>query len=604
MPEWFPTRRDNSNGWHFDIVGLLAVIGESSMNNHSQPITASWSCILPRLIPAPQALLRTMRPVRLPAKRDVTVMGVYGGTHISELNYFANILHEVEELKPYEFQVYDIKYSDEAMGAKYQSEVNVEKETHVEDTSNFSTKVKKRISLGDRSKSQIDEEKGQLPASNGTISNLRPPADPVSSRPQPEQDRKTSTTSVQGRHSGGDRPGEEQLSPIEEGNTNSSLQSSIEQADQEPVQPAARTTDQPAAQAADQPAARTSGQYTHQATVQYPARPTIQPTFQPPRRASTHPLSPTSEGLMQIEGKPPGTPYTYLPRIPTNLKSPLNLLTYVSFLGTIGLIVWAALIHDGVACVALVTISLSTCLTCRASQWRPTLSQRSTKAKVPYGDVAIRTRNGALIVVRCEEELARELYFGTEVCDYLVGEKQHQFLVAISTVLLMVAVVLLGNCGWTMQAAVGASYIMLNGFYWGVAMIPNNSKITWNLGRYAVKRHKTSLKLALDKLEVAKHPDSFTKTLWHAIWETKEVKWIRDGDFAPRNKAWDDWLAEAEKHYEDPTWDAVAYKDKLMRAVDQTVTARHLKGRIMTTDSATSTKDKLRRRLLFGQGRN
>lgn len=46
-------------------MSLLAVIGESSMELHSQALTSSWTCILPRIIPAPQALLKATRPSRL-----------------------------------------------------------------------------------------------------------------------------------------------------------------------------------------------------------------------------------------------------------------------------------------------------------------------------------------------------------------------------------------------------------------------------------------------------------------------------------------------------------------------------------------------------------
>ena len=63
--QWFPVGKGGENGWRLDIVSLLAVIGESSMESHSQALTSSWTCILPRIIPAPQALLKATRPSRL-----------------------------------------------------------------------------------------------------------------------------------------------------------------------------------------------------------------------------------------------------------------------------------------------------------------------------------------------------------------------------------------------------------------------------------------------------------------------------------------------------------------------------------------------------------
>lgn len=42
-------------------------------------------------------------------------------------------------------------------------------------------------------------------------------------------------------------------------------------------------------------------------------------------------------------------------------------------------------------------------------------------------------------------------------------------------VLLMVAVVLLGNCGWNSQVLVGAAYVILNGVYWVMGLVkPEN----------------------------------------------------------------------------------------------------------------------------------
>lgn len=65
-------------GWRLDIVSLLAVIGESSMADHSQAMTSSWTCLLPRLVPAPQVLLKAIRPGRLP-QVPATVVGVHSG---------------------------------------------------------------------------------------------------------------------------------------------------------------------------------------------------------------------------------------------------------------------------------------------------------------------------------------------------------------------------------------------------------------------------------------------------------------------------------------------------------------------------------------------
>ncbi|KAL8987175.1 MAG: hypothetical protein Q9177_003593 [Variospora cf. flavescens] len=72
----FPSSRKERR---LDIVSILAVLGESNIKIHAQAITASRFCLLPRLFPAPQALLRESRPKRLPYVEEVTVYGVRTG---------------------------------------------------------------------------------------------------------------------------------------------------------------------------------------------------------------------------------------------------------------------------------------------------------------------------------------------------------------------------------------------------------------------------------------------------------------------------------------------------------------------------------------------
>lgn len=112
---WFPTTRDNSsNGWRFDIVGLLAVIGEASIEFCVPAITSLQLSYVPRLLPAPQALLKTERPTQLPSKKNVTVCSVAVGVRVEELNYYPNIFHMIDDVADYEFQEWTIEYSEKA----------------------------------------------------------------------------------------------------------------------------------------------------------------------------------------------------------------------------------------------------------------------------------------------------------------------------------------------------------------------------------------------------------------------------------------------------------------------------------------------------------
>jgi hypothetical protein len=265
------------------VVSLLAVIGESSMEAHSHTLTASWTCMLPRIIPAPQALLKPSRPTRLP-QTNSAVVGVHNGTLVNTFNYFPNIMHPLEDLKPLQFKVLKI--------------------THKND-------------------------KPEPPT---------PP--PFEERPKEP----SGSTSVQ-------------FGELESGIT--------------------------------PPIRRRS-------------------TF----RTLTHSITGDSD-------KPK-------PRIPPQVLSPLNILSVGSCLMTIGVFIAAVVIKDGTACVALGTISLVSSIVGYASWWSPVLTSRTFRSKVPPGDIAVRTREGAFLLVRCNENVARELYVGTEECLYYVGTQEYR----------------------------------------------------------------------------------------------------------------------------------------------------------------------------------
>ena len=259
-----------------------------------------------------------------------------------------------------------------------------------------------------------------------------------------------------------------------------------------------------------------------------------------------------------------------LPRIPSPIWSPLNILSIGSFILTIGLLILAAMTKDGIACVAIGTISLASSIVGYASWWSAELTNRNFKSEVPPGDVIIRTRKGAFILVRCDENVARELYSGTEECKYKVTKKQYRVLVAVGTFLLMISVVLLGNCRFTMQAAIGASYILLNGLFWGLSFFEDGS--FWDLSGYECKLITPPDALDADKTQsdTVEGRPSFTRTLWYAIRETEKVGWVRRSGAAPSTSQWDDWLKAAEENARNGKrdWHAVEEKENILTKTD------------------------------------
>lgn len=354
MPLIFPTSR---NDWRLDVVSLLAVIGESSMSKHAQPLTANWLCLLPRLMPAPQALIRPARPQGLPSQ-PAHVVGVHSGNYLQELNYFANLIHPISELKRHSISEVFIKH--------------------------------KPI----RDKNDVDQK----------------------------------------------------------------------------------------------------------------------------------------DKIKEI------VPKTF---------SFVNILTVASTLCTLALLIWSVIREDGPACVAISVISTTSSCVGLASYWHPLLTERLYKSEVPPGDIVIRTRNGAFVIVHCTEEVARELYVGAEDCAYVLDTRTSQVLTGTGTILLMVGVVLVGNCSFELQLALGAFYIALNALYWVAALL--NPRLNWDL--------KTRYQWELGNTQ---HCLSYTLTLYHAIIAASRIKkdeigdiktsWVRTGMAAPDTPVWNRWLDEvAEK---------------------------------------------------------
>lgn len=256
---WFSTERAGREGWRLDIVSLLAVIGEGAIESHIQPMTSSWTCILPRIIPAPQVLLKSSRPTRMP-EVPAAIAGIWNGTLVATLNFFPNIIHPIDEMNAFAFKVYEIKHKDE------------------------SPLVTRRSSPG---KEMLGMEDGAMETQEA----------------------------VWMRRS--------------------------------------------------------------ESTVKHIQRVVTETIFKP------------------------------MPRIPTQTFSPLNLISLISCLLTVGLLALALVMRDGTACVALITISLSSSIVGYASWWSPILKRRPFQGYVPDGDVAIRTREGAFIIVKCNENVAR-----------------------------------------------------------------------------------------------------------------------------------------------------------------------------------------------------
>jgi len=254
-------------------------------------------------------------------------------------------------------------------------------------------------------------------------------------------------------------------------------------------------------------------------------------------------------------------------RLTARHMSPLNILTVGSTVLTLALFIWSFFLKDGVAACSLASMSIASTLTGFAFWWHPKLARRPGTTAVPKGDLVIMTRGGGFIVVHCDEEIARELYTGRDQVTYYISDRASKVLVGLGTLFLMVAVVLLGNCNWTMQAAIGVTYLVLNGLYWMVALLPE--KLSWHTAAYKVVENDKLPYHMINAHEDAEingqwQPPSYTRTLWYAIHRSKGSKWLASGSAMPETDAWKEWTKQAFENLDNPDWDAVGVKNHLM----------------------------------------
>ncbi|KAM5350568.1 hypothetical protein ACJ41O_007073 [Fusarium nematophilum] len=478
--KWFPNIKDS---WSLDVVTLLAVIGESSMTEHSQTITASLLCLLPRLIPAPQALLKPSRPGRMP-ETVAKMTGVYSGTTLDSVGFFATIITPLDALPAFSFQVFEIEHADPTRFGYLEIRPVSQRERWFRRGCN---------SIRSRSSSSP----GRDSASNGyEFQGHRIPRAPT--------------------------VGDDGL-PL------------------------------PAS------ASSTLGRST---TIRLP-----DDQFTAPKPLARRPTA--KDKVQDMLVNPTFANTKARPAVPAKLLSPIHILSVFSCLLSTAIIVCGIVWEDGNAILAVSLISFASSVVGFASFWHPILMNRKHTNEVPRGDVMIRTREGAFILIKCTEEVARELYSGTEECHYHVGGRTYRLLMALGTTLLMLSVVLLGNCTWNSQIFIGGSYIVLNGLYWGLGMLPRS--YFWDLSRYkyrdvtpgdAKRAHAIT-----DEKDQREGFPSFTRTLWYAIRETERTGWVARSGAAPGTEQWKKWLKEARENAVsgNRTWPSVARKDVIMR---------------------------------------
>jgi hypothetical protein len=260
---------------------------------------------------------------------------------------------------------------------------------------------------------------------------------------------------------------------------------------------------------------------------------------------------------------------------------PLTVVLLIGFALSALLLALSIWQDDGMSVLATVLLSLLSSLIGFGNKWVLKLPTRRVKAGiVPRGDVVIRYPKGSFLIVRCEEDVARELYFAPESIDYrLTHGPAYRILSLVGTMMLMGGVICLANAQIQVQIAWAGSYMLLGASYWIVAALP--SKMHWDTSCYKVFNECLS-DSNMDKKGFPSENETFTQALWRAICVSKDVGWVRRSDACPDTPAWHEWLIEAkacsedvrliedkntsrgERMWEVPDWDAQGSLGRLL----------------------------------------
>lgn len=235
--------------------------------------------------------------------------------------------------------------------------------------------------------------------------------------------------------------------------------------------------------------------------------------------------------------KESGTPSTMDRPVTAKTTGPLSWVTLLGFSLSICIFVSSIVFGDGMSMVATLLLSGLSTLTGIANKWELKLPQRRDGI-APKGDTVIRYPNGSYLIVKCDETIARELFFAPEEITYRLSDPvQYRIVSLFGTVILMLGIIALANAKLQLQFAWAGAYVIINAAHWIAAAVPQ--KMHWDLSCYQLKEQG---------VEGGPTNESFTDALWKAIVLTKDTRWVKNGKAAPQTGVWDQWLIEAETH--------------------------------------------------------
>jgi len=226
------------------------------------------------------------------------------------------------------------------------------------------------------------------------------------------------------------------------------------------------------------------------------------------------------------------------PLVKARASGPLSWVTLLGCFLSASLFIISITLGDGMSLIATLLLSGLSTLIGISNKWELQLPRRPRNPLTDAGDVVVRYPNGSYLIVKCTEEVARELYFAPEEIVYNIeNETIYRMISLVGTLMLMLGVIFLANAKLQLQFCWGGAYIILNAAHWVAAAVPQ--RLHWDLSCYEIEEQG-----------VVSGPknETFTDALFQAILFTKSKSWVRIGkEAAPKTVTWDKWLEEAER---------------------------------------------------------
>lgn len=223
------------------------------------------------------------------------------------------------------------------------------------------------------------------------------------------------------------------------------------------------------------------------------------------------------------------------PLVKAKAFGPLTWVTLIGFFEAIVLFIASIVFGDGMSIVATILLSGLSTVIGAINKCKLKLTQRPN-GDTPRGDTVIRYPNGSFLVVRCIEDIARELYFSPESIEYtLKGDWYHRALALLGTLMLMGGIVCLANAKLQLQLAWLGAYVIINIAHWLAAALPQ--EMHWDLSCYEVREHV---------IEGGPYNNTFTDALWKAVALTRTAQWVPNNwENSKGTKAWKQWVLDA-----------------------------------------------------------